>query len=144
MKDRKQVTTKGITWTVLSTNERVCLVSGRHFFAVRCNPMQMWSIVEMDGDLFSGPRRQIGYLPHRLGTEHLSLAVLDIVGNGEKLPTDEQGNTPLNKLTHPATIDYLRHIGAKLITCPSCSHEAPRHRGVSVCVNCMLAFGGSQ
>lgn len=115
MKDRKQVTIKGITWTILSANERVCTVEGRHFFASRCRSKTPWYLREHDCDITAGATgaREVGYLPYRLETDHLSLAVLDITREAMELPIrPADSREPLGLLTQPVPIFYLLRIGA--------------------------------
>lgn len=115
MKDRKQVTIKGITWTILSANERVCTVKGRHFFASRCRSKTPWYLREHDCDITASATgaREVGYLPYRLETDHLSLAVLDITREAMELPIrPADSREPLGLLTQPVPIFYLLRIGA--------------------------------
>lgn len=153
--ERKHVTVKGITWTIVSSNERICSsCPGRHFFALRCHSGKPWAIIEMDRDLLAGSAREIGYLPHRLLTQHLSLAVLDITARGEVLPVRSM-DTPLTVLTKPAGTEYLTKIGAvstddkpkktrdqQMVKCPYCEGETPKQRGLTHCVHCYAVFAG--
>lgn len=139
--ERKQITVKGVVWTIASSNERICTVSGRHFFALRCHSGNPWAVIEMDRDLLAGSAREIGYLPHRLMTQHLSLAVNDITAKGETLPTKPE-STPLNKVTTPASTEYLKRIGVDLAMCPYCKGGTPRKRGLTICHHCYALFDG--
>lgn len=119
MKTRKTVTVKGITWTILSANERVCTTCpGRFFFASRCNSKSQWFLREHDCDITASATgaREIGYLPFRLETDHLSLAVLDIAKHNEKLPVRSVERTALIHLVAPASTGYLTQIGAFAVT----------------------------
>lgn len=137
--DRKQVTVNGIAWTIVSANERICTNAGRHFFALRCNSGKPWAIVEMDRDLLCGSAREIGYLPHRLTTQHLSLAVLSITSRREVLPVRSM-HTPLTGLTKPAGAEYLKRIGAELSKCPFCEGWTPTQAKHIQCVHCTAIF----
>lgn len=119
MKNRKTVTVKGITWTILSANERVCTTCpGRFFFAGRCNSKSQWFLREHDCDITASAMgaREVGYVPYRLETDHLSLAVLDIASRNEKLPSRDPARTALIHLVQPATAEYLTSIGAFAVT----------------------------
>lgn len=112
MKDRKQVTIKGITWTILSANERVCTVEGRHFFASRCRSGTPWYLREHDCDITTSATgaSEIGYLQFRLDTGHLSLAVLDVIRSPLSMMQRDVGGTALVHLTQPAPVEYLKRI----------------------------------
>lgn len=112
MKDRKQVTIKGITWTILSANERVCTVEGRHFFASRCRSNTPWYLREHDCDITTSATgaSEIGYLQFRLDTGYLSLAVLDVIRSPLSMEQRDVAHTALVQLTEPAPVEYLKRI----------------------------------
>lgn len=43
-------------WKQISRNERSITVSGRHFFANRCNPGRLWQIEELNQAEINGSR----------------------------------------------------------------------------------------
>lgn len=53
---RKTVTVGGITWTIISANERSTTHAGRHFFACRCDRHPLWRIEEMNQAQIHGSR----------------------------------------------------------------------------------------
>ena len=114
MKTRKTVTIKGITWTILSANERACTVEGHHFFASRCRSSTPWYLREHDCDITASATgaRELGYLQFRLETAHLSLAVLDVVRSPLSMKRRDVGQTALIHVTEPASMAYLKRIGA--------------------------------
>lgn len=115
MKDRKTVTIKGVIWTILSANERCTTVSGRHFFASRCNSKSPWYLCEHDCDITASETgaREVGYLPFRLKTDYLSLSVIDITRNAMDLPRRPANDRqPLAAIVQDAPIFYLLRIGA--------------------------------
>lgn len=113
-RERKTVTVKGITWTILSANERCTTVEGRHFFAGRCGSKSQWYLREHDCNITesSSGAREVGYLQFRLDTDHLSLAVLDVVRSPRSMMPRDVGRTALIHLTQPAPAAYLIRIGA--------------------------------
>lgn len=112
MKNRKTITIKGITWTILSANERVCTVEGRHFFASRCRSSTPWYLREHDCNITESAvgAREIGYLQFRLKTGDLTLAVLDVIRSPLSMMPRDVGNTALVHLTQPAPVEYLKRI----------------------------------
>lgn len=130
MKTRKTVTVKGITWTILSANERACVTCpGRFFFASRCNSKSQWFLREHDCDITTSATgaREVGYLPFRLETDHLSLAVLDIAKHNEKLPVRSVERTALIHLVAPASMEYLKQIGAITAYAAKPADLMPKH-----------------
>lgn len=57
-----------VKWTNISRNERSVIVSGRHYFASRCNPASMWTVVLLDRLEINGSR-EVGRV-HRSFTTH--------------------------------------------------------------------------
>lgn len=59
---RKTVQVGGVTWTIISRNERATTHAGRHFFACRCSRNPLWRIDEMNQAQIHGSRtlRTIG------------------------------------------------------------------------------------
>lgn len=113
MREYKKVVVKGITWTILSANERTCQVEDRHFMASRCTPKSMWFLREHNCDIISSAdgAKEVGYCRFRLATEMLSLAVLHIVGTKEVLPARDMSQ-PLTHLVGLATNLYIDAIYA--------------------------------
>lgn len=118
MKTRKTVTIKGITWKILSANERCTTVEGRHFFAGRCGSKSQWYLREHNCDITTSSTgaREISFLPFRLDTDHLSLAVLDVIRRPRSMTTPGVHHTALIHRTQPATAEYLTSIGAFAVT----------------------------
>lgn len=114
MKTRKTVTVKGVTWTILSANERCTTIKGRHFFASRCRSNTPWYLREHDCDITSSATGafEIGYLQFRLETSHLSLAVLDVIKSPRSMIPSGVDRSSLLERTEPAPIGYLKRIGA--------------------------------
>lgn len=113
---KKTVCVKGVTWQVLSANERNCTIEGRHFFARRCKPSTPWVLTEHDCDITKSKSgaSELGYVPYRFtDTQHLSLAALHVMARGEDLPRrDPVKGKALIQLTFLPDEDYLRRIGA--------------------------------
>lgn len=83
MKDRKTVTVAGLTWTVISRNERSTTHDGRHFFAARCDPKGNWRLTEDDRNIAeSETSRALKVWLTTYKTGELSRVVKDICGNG--------------------------------------------------------------
>ena len=87
----KQVTVSGITWKVISQNERCCVHGGRFFSASRCNNKTAWRLAEDDGDITASADgvKELGFCPVRLETKQLSGQVLSIVEQKQVLPVRE-------------------------------------------------------
>ena len=118
MKTRKTVTVKGVIWTILSANERCTTFKGRHFFASRCRSNTPWYLREHDCDITTSATGafEISYHPFTLETDHLSLAVLDVISrNGVMQPRGVE-RIALIHLMKPATAEYLKRIGAFAVT----------------------------
>lgn len=116
MKIQKTVTVKGVTWQVISANERNCTIEGRHFFARRCKPSTPWFLTEHDCDITKSEdgAREVGYVPYRFtDTGLLSMAASHVIARGEDLPSRNlHDDVPLIALTWLPDDDYLRRIGA--------------------------------
>lgn len=80
-REYKTVTVYGLTWAVMSRNERCVTHAGRHFFAVRCNPKRAWHIHEHDCDIAqTGSAKPLLVFTNDYETHHLSDAVREICG----------------------------------------------------------------
>lgn len=66
-----------VKWTIISRNERSAIVSGRHYFANRCNPASMWSIVLLDRKEIHGSR-EIGRIHNKMWTNELNKWLRDM------------------------------------------------------------------
>lgn len=81
MRPTKHVTVGGLTWTVISANERAITHAGRHFFACRCRCARPWKIHEHDSDITrAGAARPLKVFTNGYHTATLSQAVKEICG----------------------------------------------------------------
>jgi hypothetical protein len=76
-RERKTVNVGGLTWTIISANERSTSHNGRHFFACRCNPKTLWLIEELNQAQVHGSRA-VGTVAKNVLTKALSLMVLAV------------------------------------------------------------------
>jgi len=77
----KTISVGGLTWNIISANERSTSHGGRHFFAYRCNPKSGWRIDETNQAEVNGSRnlRVIGLA---MGTKELSSHIKKAVARG--------------------------------------------------------------
>lgn len=81
MKINKHVTVGGLTWAVISRNERSVTHAGRYFFAARCNPKRPWHIHEHDCDIVkTGAAKPLLIFTYDYETAELSASVREICG----------------------------------------------------------------
>lgn len=113
MRILKTVTVGGLTWHVLSANERTTTHAGRHFFAVRCNSKRPWRIDEHDCDISqTGSAKPLRAFTSEYSTADLSQSVHEICG------------APLEHYTCPDCFTSMFKPGA---TCTECGHPVDAH-----------------
>lgn len=83
MKYQKTVKVGGLTWSVISRNERSSTHEGRHFFAARCHLTAEWRLTEDDQNIAEAETsRALKVWLNTYKTADLSRVVKDICGNG--------------------------------------------------------------
>lgn len=81
MRFTKHVTVGGLTWAVVSANERAITHDNRHFLAVRCRSGRPWSIHELDANIAeTGSAKPLRVFSERYDTGDLSSTVREICG----------------------------------------------------------------
>lgn len=120
------VKSDGMTWTVVSRNERAITYDGRHFFAGRCRPKSMWVLRELDGDVEAAGRREIGRTPQRFYTEQLSGAVRVLCDETRMLNNKLPWLCPacFHPSIHPTDCGHCGEPFASLVPPPS--HMGPQ------------------
>lgn len=84
----RTVKSNGMSWRVISANEREATHEGRHFFACRCGSARTWAIDEHDQSITEhGVAKPIRVWRNGYRTEDLSDAVREICGAPPKLRT---------------------------------------------------------
>lgn len=90
MNPHKHVTVGGLTWAVVSANERATTHAGRHFFATRCRTSVPWVIRELDANIAeTGSGKPLLVFRNNYETSDLSRAVREICGHRPAFHTCE-------------------------------------------------------
>lgn len=108
MRERKTVEVGGVTWIVISRNERSTTWKGRHFFACRCNPRRDWRLSEDDQNIGeTGFAKPLRIYTKAVPTPLLSETVREICGEAPPFVICDRD-------------ECMQAYGVELDRCPYC------------------------